>query len=35
MKSEKFEEKIKPLMDQIEQLCKEDGIEFLAEYHFG
>lgn len=33
MKSEKFEEKIKPLMDQIEQLCKEDGIEFLAEYH--
>ena len=33
MRSEKFEKKIKPLMDQIEQLCKEDDIEFLAEYH--
>lgn len=27
-----FEDKIKPLMDIIDQLCNEEGIEFLAQF---
>jgi hypothetical protein len=32
MNTEEFELKIKPLIDVIEVLCRENGIDFLAEF---